>query len=36
MMEILTNPIYLVSMMIPNRMGGMMEVLPPEAEVHEE
>jgi hypothetical protein len=36
MMEIFTNPIYLVSMMIPKRRGGMMEVLPLEAEVHEE
>jgi len=35
-MEIPSDPIYLVSMTIPNRMGGMMEVLPPEAEVHEE
>jgi hypothetical protein len=35
-MEILSNPIYLASIIIPNRMGGMMEVLPPKAEVHEE
>jgi hypothetical protein len=36
-MEIFTNPICLVlSKMILNRRGGMMEVLPPEGEVYEE
>jgi hypothetical protein len=35
-MDTLANPIYFVSMMIPNRMDGTMKVLPSEAEVHEE